>query len=186
MYKNYHCEFSNTMPFIVSSHSFPFLFSEIFCTVTLRRNLRAESLTWKENFQVCRLQRKSTTQTFNRRYANGIRVLVDFFSSLTGTNKQEKKQTTDFIIENPERWKLTFSFSVMNGGVFQSPPSESMHVLELEKLNIPNIEVCSSLMPWNLWDTVSKDSNAAIYYLQQLPKYCPSRSLYYKDVFHLH
>lgn len=50
------------MPFIVSSHSFPFLFSESFCSVTLHRNFGAESLTWKENFQVFRLKNKSVSK----------------------------------------------------------------------------------------------------------------------------
>lgn len=107
MHKNYHCEFSNTMPFIVSSHSLPFLFSEIFCTVTLHRNFRAESLTWKENFEVFRLQRKTTTQTFNTRYLDGIW----FFSSLMGTNNNKKKSS--YYMES---WQMETNVQLFHDG----------------------------------------------------------------------
>lgn len=165
MHKNYHCEFSNTMPFIVSSHSFPFLFSEIFCPVTLYRNFRAESLTWKENFQVFRLQRKTITQTFNTRYLNGI----CFFFQTYGKKQQQQKsfyymescqmKTNVQLFRDGWRGILVTSFRI-HAWLSQSSRNERCQILN-----------CNSLVLRKLWDTSFEDSNVAQTQIQQLTIY---------------
>lgn len=177
MHKNYHCEFSNTMPFIVSSHSFPFLFSEIFSTVTLHRNFRTESPTWKENFQVFRLQRKRTAQTFNIRYLNGICV---FIFSLMGTNNNNKES---FYYR--ESWQMKTHVQFFHDGRRVILLTSFRIYTELKKLKMSNTEECNFLVLPNLGNFSFEDNYAAQTQIRQhtiyrnFPNIVPSISLFY-------
>lgn len=93
--------------------------------------------------------------------------LVVFFS-LMATNNNNKSL---FIIWNLYRWKLMFSFSMMDGGYFRHLQNSHVIVLELKKWKTPNNEDCNSLVLHNLWDISFEDSNVAQTQTQQLTIY---------------